>query len=137
MIPRAVTKTNDVTFQANILVSDQASQSVLLLLFTTDGCCVQGEALISDFGLSRVIEDITETPAYTTLTSGGSNRWCAPELMNEISSPTLTTDVYSFSMTILECLTSERPFAHLKRDALVVIRRLLLLFGDRFRLVPL
>ncbi|KAF8582044.1 kinase-like protein [Ramaria rubella] len=80
-----------------------------------------GEAVISDFGLSRVIEDITENSTYATLTSSGSNRWCAPELMHEIISPNLRTDVYSFSMTILECLTSKKPFSNIKRDPCVVM----------------
>lgn len=82
--------------------------------------------MISDFNLSRVIEDITETPASVTLTASGNSRWCAPELMSSgTSSLTTATDVYSFSMAILECLTSENPFAHLKRDPRVVLGSLL------------
>ncbi|KIJ34640.1 hypothetical protein M422DRAFT_34989 [Sphaerobolus stellatus SS14] len=88
---------------SNILVSDQ------------------GQALISDFGLARVMEEITEVSAYTTFTSSGGIRWLAPELMSENTSQTLATDIYAFAMSILECLTSAKPFAELRRDPHVVL----------------
>jgi len=82
---------------------------------------LQGEALITDFGLARVMEDITEVSTYSTFTSSGGIRWLAPELMGESGSQTLETDVYAFSMSILEGLTSEKPFSEHKRDPHVVV----------------
>ncbi|KZT20257.1 TKL/TKL-ccin protein kinase [Neolentinus lepideus HHB14362 ss-1] len=82
---------------------------------------VEGRACICDFGMSKVIEEITSTPASTTLTAGCSARWLAPELIEGlIPSPTKETDVYSFAMAVLECCTLRRPFADRKRDATVI-----------------
>lgn len=81
----------------------------------------QGEARICDFGMSAVIEDVTEKSASATLTMAGSARWLAPELIEgSISSPTKAADIYSFAMAILELLTGKHPYAHLKREANVI-----------------
>ncbi|KAI0933772.1 hypothetical protein AcV5_005833 [Taiwanofungus camphoratus] len=81
----------------------------------------EGKACICDFGMSKVIEDITDVPASATLTKAGSARWLSPELIeNTVSSPTCATDVYSFAMAMLECFTLKPPFADLKRDAHVI-----------------
>ncbi|CCA66855.1 hypothetical protein PIIN_11716 [Serendipita indica DSM 11827] len=78
--------------------------------------------LVCHFGLSKMVEDVTETAAQTTLsTEPNYSRYLAPELIRgDITSPRKSTDVYSLAMTILECLTLERPFANRKRDALVI-----------------
>lgn len=71
--------------------------------------------------MSAVIEDVTEKSASATLTTAGSARWLAPELIEgSISSPTKAADIYSFSMAILELLTGKHPYAHLKREANVI-----------------
>ena len=81
----------------------------------------QCEARICDFGMSTVMEDVTEKAASVTLTSSGSTRWLAPELIEGlILSPTFPADTYSFAMAILELLTGKHPFANLKRDAAVI-----------------
>lgn len=81
----------------------------------------QGEARICDFGMSTVIEEVTEKSASATLTAAGSARWLAPELIEgSISSPTFSADIYSFAMAILELLTGKHPYAHRKRDASVI-----------------
>jgi len=84
----------------------------------------QGEACIAEFGMSKVIGDITETPATTTLTETGSTRWLAPELIFDLSmvSPTLACDTWSFAMSMLECFTMRPPWADVKREAHVVSR---------------
>jgi hypothetical protein len=80
-----------------------------------------GEARICDFGMSTVIEEVTEKSASATLTAAGSARWLAPELIEgSIASPTFPADTYSFAMAILELLTGKHPFANLKRDASVI-----------------
>lgn len=81
----------------------------------------QANARICDFGMSTVIEEITERAASATLTTAGSARWLAPELIEgSISSPTFDADTYSFAMAILELLTGQHPYAHRKRDASVI-----------------
>jgi hypothetical protein len=80
-----------------------------------------GNARICDFGMSTVIEEITEKAASATLTAAGSARWLAPELIEgTITSPTFPADTYSFAMAILELLTGKHPYAHRKRDASVI-----------------
>ncbi|THH26362.1 hypothetical protein EUX98_g7824 [Antrodiella citrinella] len=83
----------------------------------------EGEACIADFGMSKVVEDVTEQSASAILTNNGSARWLAPELITTENAPfTLACDTYSFAMTMLECFTTEVPFSNLKRDAQVIHR---------------
>ncbi|KAF9496038.1 kinase-like protein [Pleurotus eryngii] len=88
------------------------------------------EARICDFGMSKIIEEVTEQAASVTLTTSGSARWLAPELIEgNINSPTKATDSYAFAMTALELLTGKHPYANQKRNAAVihekVVKRLL------------
>ncbi|PVG02840.1 kinase-like protein [Serendipita vermifera] len=78
--------------------------------------------LVCHFGLSKMVEEVTETTAQMTLTSEPTySRYLAPELIRgDITSPTVYTDVYSFGMAIIECLTLEKPFTNRRRDALVI-----------------
>ncbi|GJJ12034.1 hypothetical protein Clacol_006274 [Clathrus columnatus] len=78
---------------------------------------IRGNALISDFGLSRAVEELADIPSYSTTTAVADDgcRWCAPELMTD-SPAILASDVYAFAMSILECLISDKPFNHLRRD---------------------
>ncbi|KAG6910902.1 hypothetical protein DXG01_006585 [Tephrocybe rancida] len=79
------------------------------------------EACICDFGMSKVIEDVTEKSASATLTASGSARWLAPELIEGIvSSPTLAADTYSYAMAMLELVTGKHPFSNRRRDASVI-----------------
>lgn len=79
------------------------------------------EALISDFGMAKVVEDVTEQSASATLTKAGSARWLAPEVIEgEIDFPDQACDVYSFGMTMYECLSGAMPFPTLRRDAQVI-----------------
>jgi len=81
---------------------------------------LQGRACICDFGMSRVMEDITGCAASTTLTSnGGSARWLAPELIADSKSSS-ASDTYSFAMAILECITLQPPYCEHRRDAAVI-----------------
>jgi serine/threonine protein kinase len=79
----------------------------------------KGEAFICDFGMSKVIEEVTEINASLTLTEGGSARWLAPELI-EGKAPSKEADVYSFAMSILELMTGKHPYEECKRDAQVI-----------------
>lgn len=82
----------------------------------------QGEACIADFGMSKLVEEVTGTSAQSTLTQQDDcARWLAPELIEgSISSPTFATDTYSFGMTILELVTGQRPYADKKKTFHVI-----------------
>lgn len=71
-----------------------------------------GEALLCDFGLSRIRHEVTRT--HTTIPEGGRNRFLAPELSAAITTRFRTSpssDIYSLSMTFLNIWTREPPFA--------------------------
>ncbi|KAG8924321.1 hypothetical protein FRC02_010503 [Tulasnella sp. 418] len=73
----------------------------------------KGHARITDFGLSRILEE--GHSGFTTSTGVmGTHRWMAPELMlNERSRPTTATDIYSMTLLALEIYTGKVPFSHL------------------------
>lgn len=71
--------------------------------------------------MSRIVEEVTEKSASTTLTASGSARWLAPELIEgAITSPTKEADTYSYAMAVLELLTGKHPFSHRRHDASVI-----------------
>jgi serine/threonine protein kinase len=75
-----------------------------------------GEVLISDFGMSKVLEDVTMKPASATLTAGGSTRWLSPELIDQPqASVSKEADTWAWGMTALECLTGKPPWMSCKR----------------------
>ncbi|KAG8941170.1 hypothetical protein FRC04_004694 [Tulasnella sp. 424] len=65
-----------------------------------NGLC---EAALSDFGLSRVIQELDASTGFTTGDGPkGSQKYMAPELFEEENSePTLETDVYAFGGLVL------------------------------------
>lgn len=69
--------------------------------------------------MAKVIEDVTKTPASTTLARAGGTRWLAPEVV-EGAPPSKESDTYSFGMAILEMLTGKYPFPEYKTDAAVI-----------------
>ncbi|KAI0728847.1 kinase-like domain-containing protein [Fomitopsis betulina] len=80
----------------------------------------EGQALICDFGMAKIVNDISDTfSAITdTLSKSASSRWMAPELIHEDNVElTFACDVWSFGMTMLELFTMDRPWAELKREA--------------------
>ena len=62
----------------------------------------KGEASLIDFGVARILQ----TSGFTTKTSQATWRYFAPEMMNSdddiIQRVTTETDVYAFSMTVIE-----------------------------------
>lgn len=93
-----------------------------------------GHALITDFGLSSVLEEysLTESRLWAaklgTSVLAGSTRWMAPELILTIVEddgmpPPITTasDVYSFACVCLEVATGQLPYAHRRDDRAVTI----------------
>lgn len=76
-----------------------------------------GEALLCDFGLSRVRHELTRT--HTVMQSGGRPRFVAPEQSSgseETFRTTPSSDIYSLAMTLVNVLTLALPFAGYRRD---------------------
>ncbi|KAJ7699876.1 kinase-like domain-containing protein [Mycena rosella] len=81
-----------------------------------------GNPLIADFGLSRVVEDITGIPFSQSRGVSDSYRWFAPEVCIGQGVLSLSSDVYAYGMTVLELLTHEQPYSNIKHTTEVVIR---------------
>ncbi|KAI6008736.1 kinase-like domain-containing protein [Pisolithus orientalis] len=91
-----------------------------------------GTAVITDFGLSTVIEELSlmesGLQAAKLRSSGhrGSTRWMAPELFialvdDEVPQITTESDVYSFGCVCLEVATGYPPYAHRWNDPAVTV----------------
>ncbi|KAF7352965.1 Mitochondrial distribution and morphology protein 10 [Mycena venus] len=83
---------------------------------------VAGNPLIADFGLSRIVEDITGIPFSQSRGVSDSYRWFAPEVCIGQGVLSLSSDVYAFGMTVLEIFTHEQPYNNIKHTTEVVIR---------------
>ena len=72
-----------------------------------------GNALLCDFGLSRIRHEVTRT--FTIIREGGRIRFLAPELLHgeENFRTTPASDIFSLSMVFLNIWTREAPFAEL------------------------
>ncbi|KAJ6629198.1 kinase-like domain-containing protein [Mycena sp. CBHHK59/15] len=81
-----------------------------------------GNPLIADFGLSRIVEDITGIPFSQSRGVSDSFRWFAPEVCIGQGVLSLSSDVYAYGMTVLELLTHEQPYNNIKHTTEVVIR---------------
>ncbi|KAJ6539149.1 kinase-like domain-containing protein [Mycena capillaripes] len=81
-----------------------------------------GNPLIADFGLSRIVEDITGIPFSQSRGVSDSYRWFAPEVCIGQGVLSLGSDVYAYGMTVLEILTHEQPYSNIKHTTEVVIR---------------
>lgn len=79
-----------------------------------------GKPLMCDYGLSRIRYETTRIG--TLITDGGSCRHLAPELARgpEKFRTTEATDIYSFSMTIIELGTLLPPYHHYKNELAVM-----------------
>ncbi|KAF5350134.1 hypothetical protein D9756_009091 [Leucocoprinus leucothites] len=95
------------------------------ILIDDNGC-----AIISDFGLSKAMEEaITKTDNKNgTSFFAGSTRWMAPELIQVLveddgRTPPITTysDVYAFGSVCLEVATGQLPYAHRSNDHSVTV----------------
>jgi len=107
------------TFLPTIVHGDLRAANVLV--------SATGEALLADFGLSRIVaEEEGPVVASTSLTNAGSFRWMAPELFESdanSSSPVSTaSDVWSFGMLCLEVLTGLPPYQYCYNDGQVIAK---------------
>ncbi|KAG9026829.1 hypothetical protein FS837_004494 [Tulasnella sp. UAMH 9824] len=82
-------------------------------------------AVLSDFGLSRVLGGVGYHSGFTTSnTVKGTYNYTAPELFNDDNPrPTLNTDVYAFGGLILTVLSGKPPFYGLQQA--VILRRVI------------
>ncbi|KIO22919.1 hypothetical protein M407DRAFT_215698, partial [Tulasnella calospora MUT 4182] len=78
---------------------------------------------VSDFGLSRVLQDVEVRSGFTTSeTVKGSVRYMARELFSG-QKPSLETDVYAFGGLILTVMSGKAPFDGLLHH--VILRRVM------------
>ncbi|TDL26204.1 kinase-like protein [Rickenella mellea] len=78
--------------------------------------------LLADFGLSKMMEDITGVPFTQSRGVSESYRWFAPELCCGPGIISTRSDIFSFGMTILELITGEQPFSNIRRTPEVLIK---------------
>ncbi|KXN87744.1 hypothetical protein AN958_08220 [Leucoagaricus sp. SymC.cos] len=81
-----------------------------------------GVACLSDFGMSKMLEDasIFKVDRRGSTTSPNHNpRWCAPELLEPNISVSKKSDIWSFGMACLEILTGDPPYATVKNHLAV------------------
>ncbi|ETO10875.1 hypothetical protein RFI_26503 [Reticulomyxa filosa] len=64
--------------------------------------------VISDFGMSQIMNEETYNNTYTSI---GPLKWMAPETLNEHPRFSTKSDVYSFGITLWELLTGQEPYA--------------------------
>ncbi|KAL0064324.1 hypothetical protein AAF712_008770 [Marasmius tenuissimus] len=88
----------------------------------------QGQAVITDFGLSKIMSDHLSSIGIKKPTSffAGSTRWMAPELIHaqvEDKKIQVTTysDIYAFGAVCLEVATGSLPYSHRSNDFAVVL----------------
>ncbi|KAF9233802.1 kinase-like domain-containing protein [Melanogaster broomeanus] len=70
-----------------------------------------GEPLISDFGLSSILDEYNKT-SYFKSRKPGAFRWAAPELLKELPKPSINSDVYSYGCVMLHT-SGKIPFSEL------------------------
>ncbi|KIJ94789.1 hypothetical protein K443DRAFT_134619 [Laccaria amethystina LaAM-08-1] len=107
------------TFRPTIVHGDLKGGNILI---------DHGYAIITDFGLSKVIEEMSETISKGTSFFAGSTRWMAPELIvalveDDGQVPPITTfsDVYAFASVCLEVASGQIPYPHRTNDHAVTV----------------
>ncbi|KAF9256250.1 TKL/TKL-ccin protein kinase [Marasmius fiardii PR-910] len=81
----------------------------------------EGNPLLSDFGLSKMTEEMTNIPFTQSAGVADLYRWFAPEIHIGSGSVSLSSDIYSFGMTVLELFTHQYPFSKIKHPSEVVL----------------
>ncbi|KAF8814545.1 kinase-like protein [Phlegmacium glaucopus] len=88
----------------------------------------KGYAIITDFGLSKVMEEMSESINMGTSFFAGSTRWMAPELImalihddGHVPPITTSSDVYAFASVCLEITTGQLPYPNRTNDHAVTV----------------
>ena len=100
----------------------------------------KGNPVIADFGLSKMMADLTEQPFTQSKGVSESYRWFAPELCSPPGMLSCQSDIFALAMTIIEVsmsftlrrcptesrswqiMTGQPPFSHIRRTPEVLIR---------------
>lgn len=96
-------------FKANILINET------------------GRALLTDFGLLKIISDPTNFSASSSYAKGGLVRWMSPELLEpnrfglKNSRPTKSSDYYALGMVIYETVSGNVPFHKQRTESLCLL----------------
>lgn len=69
--------------------------------------------MIADFTFSHITGFMTEWSVAISGSKPAESRWLAPERM-EYAVPSGPSDIYSFAMVVIECITLDIPFAEHK-----------------------
>ncbi|KAF8552207.1 kinase-like protein, partial [Imleria badia] len=103
----------------NIVHGDLSSLNVLITK--------RERACLSDFGLSTLIKQVSDTTS-SNLSFPGNICWAAPELLDGCKEgtpasqlPSPQADIYSFGSTMLQILSSKPPFHEIQRVAQIMI----------------
>ncbi|KAF8814539.1 kinase-like protein [Phlegmacium glaucopus] len=88
----------------------------------------KGYAIITDFGLSKVMEEMSESINMGTSPLAGSTRWMAPELImalihddGHVPPITTSSDVYAFASVCFEIATGQLPYPNRTNDHAVTV----------------
>ncbi|KAF8978578.1 kinase-like domain-containing protein [Cyathus striatus] len=90
----------------------------------------EGRVVVTDFGLSKVIEELTGPSGNTTTSIGGSSRWQAPELLFDeeaeenmipAQGPNTSSDIWAFGCVIYELLTGRLPYEDRSQEWSVIL----------------
>ncbi|KAF9013352.1 kinase-like domain-containing protein [Cyathus striatus] len=82
----------------------------------------EGKPLISDFGLSQIIHDVSGIPFTQSSGVAESYRFFAPEIILGNGILSTTTDIYALAMTILEIFTHQQPYSRIKHHPEAVLQ---------------
>ncbi|KDQ53156.1 hypothetical protein JAAARDRAFT_436516 [Jaapia argillacea MUCL 33604] len=80
-----------------------------------------GKALLTDFGLTRHVEQVTTvvTATPSRMSALGHVRFSAPELFRS-QRPTTPSDCFAFGCLVIQVYTGHLPYDHLDTDPLVL-----------------
>jgi len=78
--------------------------------------------LLSDFGFSKVVEDISGVMLTMSTGISNSHRWLAPELSFDNGRMTTASDIYSLGMLFLEILTHHDPWMEYRQTTHVIVQ---------------
>ncbi|RDB23137.1 Serine/threonine-protein kinase STY17 [Hypsizygus marmoreus] len=82
----------------------------------------EGNPLLADFGVSQIVTDISGIPFTQSHGVIQSYRWFAPEVCIGEGSLSPSSDIYAYGMTVLEVLTHQQPYSHIRHATEVVIK---------------
>ncbi|KAI6020535.1 kinase-like domain-containing protein [Pisolithus marmoratus] len=72
-----------------------------------------GQAMITDYGVSSLVDAEFDQNAAISTPGGRSIRWMAPETMENYGEVGIRGDIWTFGMTILELFTRQVPFHYI------------------------